>query len=664
MDGAVPGFRTVSMSTPLRNLSDRDRVLEATDLVTLVGEHVALKPRGREHVGLCPFHEDRSPSMAVVTHKGNAFYKCFACGAAGNAIDFVMNFHKMEFVEALKHLASRAGIELQGSRDQGPKDPATSREALRRAMDAANRFYRKCLADERLGAVARDHIERRGLPTEAVELFQLGASPDGWDHLVRHVDRLVSHAAAAGDRMHRESFEALGLVRPGQRGPIDGFRGRLMFPIHDELGHCIAFGARALKEGDEPKYLNSPESPLFSKSRTLYALHQARRSIIETKHAIVVEGYIDALALHAHGVTNVVATLGTSLTKEHARVLQRMAERITLVFDPDTAGEKAADRAVETFLAVPIDVRIAKLPDGLDADELLVREGGRAEFDAALAAGEDALAWMVRRFRADLRDAASMSGRQQRLQSLLQKLGELGFRSIDPLRRRFVLNALAEMVQVPVETLLAAVPGPRPTPGTAAPATVAEMPFAAEPLAPRHRARHMAERNFLAAVLALEEREGARVTLEDAGSMPLAESFSEDHFDQPDHRRLWTLLAARLESGKSFRVQDIVADTDLPTIKLLAGDLYETGSRRLASADALHSLQSAASDLDRQIRHGAETHPPRGGALDQTTLVALVERRRLQGHRPGAIARAVRGETRNATAGTPPADNHGMENLS
>jgi DNA primase len=647
------------MSTPLRNLSDRDRVLEATDLVALVGEHVALKPRGREHVGLCPFHDDRTPSMAVVTHKGNAFYKCFACGAAGNAIDFVMNFHKMEFVEALRHLAGRAGIELQGSREQGPKDPATSREALRKAMDAANRFYRRCLAEPQLGAVARDHVARRQLPAAAVELFQLGASPDGWDHLVKHVDRLVGHAAAGGERLHRESFEALGLIRPGQRGPIDGFRGRLMFPIHDELGHTIAFGARALKDGDEPKYLNSPESTLFSKGRTLYALHQARRSIIEAKHAIVVEGYIDALALHAHGVTNVVATLGTSLTREHARTLQRMAERITLVFDPDTAGEKAADRAVETFLAVPIDVRIARLPDGLDADELLVRPDGRAAFDAAIATGEDALAWMVRRFRADLRDAASMSGRQQRLQALLQKLGELGFRQIDPLRRRFVLNALAEMVQVPVDTLLAAVPGPRPVPpAPGETVAAAETSAPTEPAGPRHRARHMAERNFLAVVLALEDREGVRVTLEDAGPLPLAEAFGEAHFDHAEHRSLWNLLAARLESGKSFRVQDVVADTDAPTLKLLAGELWETGSRRLVSADAMQSLQSAATDLDRQLRQGAEPQPPRGTSLDQTTLVALVERRRREGHRPGAIARAVRGEARNATAGLPSADNH------
>ena len=285
--------------------------------------------------------------------------------------------------EALRHLESRAGIELRGLRDEGPKDPATSRDSLRKAMAAANRFYRKCLADERLGATARAHIAKRELGAEAVELFELGASPEGWDHLVKHVERLVSHANAGGETLHRESFEALGLIRPGQRGPIDGFRGRLMFPIHDELGNCIAFGARALQEGDEPKYLNSPDSPLFSKGRTLYALHHARRAIIETKHALIVEGYVDALALHAAGIKNVVATLGTALTKDHARTLQRMAERITLVFDPDTAGEPAAHRPVEPFLPVPIPVPLAPPPDLPHAHQLHAPQRVRPSFHTA-----------------------------------------------------------------------------------------------------------------------------------------------------------------------------------------------------------------------------------------------------------------------------------------
>jgi hypothetical protein len=270
---------------------------------------------------------------------------------------------------------------------------------------------------------------------------------------------------------------------------------------------------------------------------------------------------------------------------------------------------------------------------------------------------------MVRRFRADLRSAESMSGRQQRLQALLQKLGELGFRSIDALRRRFVLNALSEMVQVPVETLERSMPAARS--GTRM--TVAEpaVESPAEPQidtsAPRHRARFAAERNFLAAVLGLEERANTRVQLPDAESLPLAEAFGESHFMLPDHRSLWTLLSARLESGKPFRLQDIVADASVPTLKLLASELYETGSRRAESAVALQLVQTAAADLDRQIRLTAEPPLPPGKALDATTLQELVERRRREGHRPGAIARAVRGAARNATAGPDPAYPSRME---
>ncbi len=675
MDGSVPNDVLSNMTpapTSVAHMSDRDRILDATDLVALVGEHVALKARGREHVGLCPFHDDSKPSMAVVTHKGNAFYKCFACGAAGNAIDFVMAFHKMDFIESLRHLATRAGIELRGQRDQGPKDPATSRESLRKAMAAANRFYRKCLTDDTLGRAARNHIESRGLATDAVQTFELGASPDGWDHFVTHVEKLIDHAATGGEQLHRESFESLGLIRRGPRGPIDGFRGRLMFPIHDELGNCIAFGARALKDGDEPKYLNSPDSPLFSKGRTLYALHLARRAIIDSKHALVVEGYVDALALHAAGIKNVVATLGTALTKDHARMLQRMAERITLIFDPDTAGERAADRAVETFLAVPIDVAIAKLPDGLDADELLARPGGRAEFEKAVHEGEDALAWMVRRFRTELRGTDSMSGKQQRLQSLLQKLGELGLRSIDPIRRRFVLNELSSMVHVPVETLERSMPMPRSTtpqataPNTPSPsdhaATVPTLVIeAAPPATPRHRARFEAERNFLAAVLGSSNQATLRVTLGDSGSLPLAEAFTSANFEQPELRQVWILIASRLESGKPFHVQDIVADAGVPTLKFLASDLYETGSRRMESADCVQTLQAAATDLDRLLRSDAEDNNSFRHAPDQTTLVALVEKRRREGHRPGAIARAVRVDPFHASAEGSSADISRME---
>ena len=366
--------------------SDRDRVLDATDMVALIGEHVQLRPKGREHVGICPFHDDRAPSMTVVTHKGAGFYKCFSCGAAGNAIDFMMNYHKMEFIDALRALAERAGIELQQTRRE---DGATGgRRALLRANAIAANYFRKALAHAEAGAAANTALDRRGITAEMRERFQLGAAPDGWDGFVRHIDRLRAHSAGSrGDDAVPELdvFRAAGLVRDGRQGPIDGFRNRVIFPICDEMGQPIAFGARQINPEDQPKYLNSPESGVFHKGRGLYGIHLAKKSIIDARTAVICEGYTDVIACHAAGVTNAVATLGTALTRDHARVLKRLAERIVLLFDGDAAGQKAADRAIEVFFAEPVDVRICTLPDELDPDELLRQEGGRARFDEALA---------------------------------------------------------------------------------------------------------------------------------------------------------------------------------------------------------------------------------------------------------------------------------------
>ena len=638
----------------LSQQSDRDRILDATDLVSLVGEHVSLKPRGREHVGLCPFHEDKSPSMAVVTHKGNAFYNCFACGAAGNAIDFVMNFHKMEFREALKYLGQRCGIELRSMRDEGPKDPATSKESLRKAMASAAKFYQRCLQEEKLGATARAHLDERMLNAQTRDDFQLGVAPEGWDHLARHIEKLIQHSANSADKVARESFEALGLIRSGQRGPIDGFRNRLLFPIHDELGNVIAFGARRLDPNDEPKYLNSPDSPLFSKGRTLYALHRARRSIIDSKHAIVVEGYVDAVALHQAGVTNVIATLGTALTKDHAKALQRMAERITVVFDPDNAGERAADRAVETFLSVPVDVRIATLPDGLDADELLQRPNGLNDFNAALEAGEEALSWMVRRFKANLESVEGMSGKQQRLQELLRKLGELGFRGIEPIRKSFVLTALSKLTGVPVRTLEQSMPQARvelkinqPTPA----------PAVQEPAkSPRQKARRMAEENLLAAIMADPNSAQVRVAVGKDGLLPISEAFSPEHFQRTDLRQIWSLLVMRLESGNSFHVQDVQAECQEPSLKALCGELFHIGSQRNEHIDPSEAVRNAAADFDKFL-HDAIATSDTPTVMNPMDANARLEQLRQGGHNPAAIARFKRNIPRTETA-TPTSADH------
>lgn len=448
-------------------IDDRQRVLDATDIADLVGEHLTLKQRGGEYVGLCPFHDDHSPSMAVVPRKG-IFY-CFSCGAGGNAIDFMMKYHGMGFLEALKMLAERAGIELtprssahsnkaashnaQRQAEGFSDEAGASRDDLARASSFAQSLYRGLLRHPEHGRAAREAIAKRGIPESVVEAFGLGASPDRWDGLIK---------TAEAKGVPIDILEAAGLVkrRPNGDGLYDTFRNRLMFPIQDQLGRVIAFGARKLKEEDEPKYLNSPESSLFDKSSTLYALSQATPAIKRERMAIVTEGYMDAIACHAAGIAHVVATLGTAMTLKHAKLIRRLCDRVVLLFDGDEAGQRAADRAVEVLLAEPMDVQVAVLPGGQDPDDLLKSPDGRAAFERVIAAGEDALQYRHRRLETKLREMGAGPGsaaRARLVEEDVQRLVELGLDRLSPIRRQAIVKRLAGIAKVDERAILEAI---------------------------------------------------------------------------------------------------------------------------------------------------------------------------------------------------------------
>lgn len=635
--------------------SDRDRVLDATDLVALIGEHVALRPKGREHVGLCPFHDDRTPSLAVVTHKGSSFYKCFACGAAGNAIDFMMNHHRMEFPEALRVLAQRAGIELRRpERDCRGDDPRTDRAMLRRANLIAARWFKRALKDSTLGAPSRAAIESRRIPEAMVDRFGLGAAPDAWDSFVRHVETLERHGAGAssgargagggddGEVVPRAVFEAAGLVRSGARGPIDGFRNRLVFPICDELGNPVAFGARKIDPEDEPKYLNSPESTIFHKGRSLYGLHLARRAIIDRKVAIVCEGYTDCIACHEAGFEHSVATLGTAFTRDHARMLQRLAERVILLFDGDEAGQRAADRAVEVFFSESIDVEICTLPDDLDPDELLRQEGGPERFRLALESGIDAVTYQVRRFESQWRGASGLSGRQQRLEAMLARLAELGLAQMSGIRKRLVLGSLSDLTGMRLEELERTVASIERRPrarhdGNAAPAVVAVA-------SPRQSARRDAERNLLALLLADPRLAHESLPTED-GTLEIIEAFNPASFESTGLKSIAAALWTRIESGNPPSFQSVLADLVEAVDKSLASDLFSIGSRRIdpttrPERTPNEAVRAAASDLDRMLRRETleAARPISDAPLTPESLQAELERIRRRGPNPSAIA--------------------------
>lgn len=423
------------------------QVQQANDIVRLIGEQLALTPRGREFIGLCPFHDDTHPSLYVSPIK--QIYKCFSCGAGGDAFSFVMHYHKMTFPEALQYLAERAGIKLQPVRNvgaagragasSGTDEQLTDRELLLRVSALALQFFRNTLEHPEQGRPAREYLAQCGIDAAAIDAFQIGYAPDGWDGLVR---------AIAQGRWSQRGFELAGLVLPRREGAgcYDQFRHRVIFPICDVMGRPIAFGARKLRPEDEPKYLNSRETALFSKSGTLYALHLAKKAIIESRTAIVVEGYTDAIACHQAGVRNVVATLGTALTRQHMQALSRLCDRVVLIFDSDQAGFKAADRAVELFLAGSLDIAVATLPEGLDPADLLRRPEGLAAWHQAVDRATEALEYKLIRMRSDLAAAGTMAGRQKVAERYLSELAQLGARRLGVLRRAMVVQRLAELL--------------------------------------------------------------------------------------------------------------------------------------------------------------------------------------------------------------------------
>ncbi len=359
--------------------SDIDEVRARIDLVSVVERYVTLKRAGSKLKGLCPFHQEKTPSFTVSPEIGRWY--CFgSCGEGGDVFKFVQKIENLSFPEALERLALQANVTLTGRggpRDaasgDAPRSEAGEKDRIYRINALALRFYRDVLARS---SVARDYLGERGLVHAVQESFSLGFAADEWDGLCRH---LTQKGVALADA------EKAGLVTIGERGTFDKLRGRLIFPIFDVQERPIAFGGRLIAEArpGQPKYWNSPETPVFSKSRTLYGLWRARKAIAAREQAIVVEGYTDVIACHQAGFENVVATLGTSLTEEHVQTLARLASLVLLAFDADSAGLKAASRAAQIFEAQEVEVRVLDLPEGEDPDSLL-RSGKRLVFERAI----------------------------------------------------------------------------------------------------------------------------------------------------------------------------------------------------------------------------------------------------------------------------------------
>jgi DNA primase len=346
-----------------------DSIRDAVNIVDVISRYVSLKKSGRNYMGLCPFHKEKTPSFSV--HPVKQIYKCFGCGVGGNVFSFLMEYEHISFFDALKRLAEETGIELE-LKEKSP-EVESENERLFQANETAQSFFQRQLKENKN---VLEYLNKRGVTKESIERFKLGFAPDAWEGLLKHILHF---------KYSIETFAKLGLIlkkekvddptRP-EEGYYDRFRNRLMFPIHNTSGKVVGFGGRDLSGKDEtPKYINSPESPIYQKSYILYGLYFAKEAIGKERTAIFVEGYMDWLQLFQNGIENVVATSGTSLTEDHARIVRRYTNDVCVCYDSDTAGISAAVRGGEILFQNNLEVKVLLLPEGQDPDSYVAENG-------------------------------------------------------------------------------------------------------------------------------------------------------------------------------------------------------------------------------------------------------------------------------------------------
>ena len=382
-----------------------ERIRAAIDIVDLVSGHVQLTRKGRNFLGLCPFHTEKTPSFNV--NPELQIYRCFGCGAGGNIFKFVQEMDRVSFPEAVSFLARRCGVEIpEGG---GARRDGQVTDKIYRANEWAARYYHYLLRKDE-GRRALDYLHGRGLSDEVIDRFYLGYAPGGGTSLLER----------AGRRGHTpELLEKAGLALPSRsgRGHYDRFRDRVMFPIANLSRRSIGFGARALKPGDEPKYLNSPETPVYRKGSVLYGLNWTRKEIVSRDCAIVVEGYMDLMALAQAGIGHVVASSGTALTEQQCRTLDRYARRVVLVFDGDAAGSAAAVRGLEVLIGAGLDAQVVPLPGDDDPDSFVRREGAE-RFGQLVDEAESVIAFYITRLAGEI-DLSTMAGKTRAIERVV-----------------------------------------------------------------------------------------------------------------------------------------------------------------------------------------------------------------------------------------------------
>ena len=443
-------------------------IKQRLDIQDVVGETVRLTRAGRNVKGLCPFHSEKTPSFVVYPKDGS--FHCFGCGESGDAFSFLMKTEGLDFRGALEKLARKAGVELKPRNEQAVVQDR-ARERLKEACAAASAYYHNLFRSHATAGPARAYAEKRGITQSTIELFQVGFAPDSWDALGNH---LLSRGYTS-----QELIDAGLVAERDEGGHYDRFRNRLLFPIRDHKGDIVGFGGRALEDGQVPKYMNSPQSVVFDKSAILYGFDLARPQIQRSGSAVIVEGYMDVVIAHQAGQTNICGTCGTALTDRHAELLKRIAKRIILCLDPDTAGDLAALKGSEVIqehsekIAIPIrgergmlgverrsetEIRIMQLPRGTDPDELLLSEGGPKRWeelrDEALPLVDHVIGVVAQKH-----DITSAHGKSAAVAEIALYIREIG----DAVQRAHYEQRIAARLRVPEEAVQEAVGRARPT---------------------------------------------------------------------------------------------------------------------------------------------------------------------------------------------------------
>ncbi len=423
----------------------KNRVREAADIVQVIGESVQLKKAGTRFSGLCPFHNEKTPSFSV--NPQGQFFHCFGCGESGDVFSFMMKYHHLTFPEALKDLAQRYQIDLpERKMSEADRKRMHEREQLYLVNHEAAKLYQSCLQSDAHGKEARAYLKQRGVNQEFIKKYGLGYVPSpesgGWKYITSRLQ---------GKKFSIIAIEQAGLaVKKERGGHYDRFRDRVLFPIYNMSGREIAFGGRILGEG-KPKYMNSPESMIFEKNRILFGLYQHREAIRKSRQAIVVEGNFDLLLLAVHGIDNVVAPLGTALSRSHVKSLRGYCDEVVLLFDGDSAGFKAARRSIPFFLSEQVEARVALLPEGHDPDTLVREKGAqgiRELIDDALPLPEFVFSALVREH------GLTLSGKNK----IMQELSSLVREATDPNQRELMAAHFSEQLGVAPALLLSGTP--------------------------------------------------------------------------------------------------------------------------------------------------------------------------------------------------------------